>query len=83
MDAEKLLSLAGVDTDRRVWEIQPEDGAWLVLLMGNETRTVKRTEAPADITVAEVPAAQCEGLIRAAFYAKRKGVSLGRLMGEG
>jgi hypothetical protein len=54
----------------------------ILLIMGNESRRLKEVDAPFRILVNEVPSEQCTGLVKAAFFAKRSGISLGRLLTE-
>ena len=81
-DARELLRVAGMDPGRKVWEIQLEDGAFTLLLMGTENRTIREMEEPVRLAVMETKEAACTGLMKAAMRSKRLGVSLGRLMME-
>ena len=81
-DARELLRAAGMDPERKVWEIQLEDGAFTLLLMGTENRTIREMEEPVRLAVMETKEAACTGLMKAAMRSKRLGVSLGRLMME-
>ncbi len=81
-DAQALLLLCGMPETAPVWEIQWEEGKYALLLMSRENRIVRTVEGEPPIHVMEVNGVLCEGLMRAAFAAKRMGVSLGRLMLE-
>ena len=81
-EADRLLELAGLSAGMPVWEIQEEEDAVILLIMGNESRRLKEVDAPFRILVNEVPSEQCTGLVKAAFFAKRSGISLGRLLTE-
>ena len=81
-DAKKLLQAAGMDPERKVWEIQLEDGTFTLLLMGTENRTIREMEEPVRLAVMETKEAACTGLMKAAMRSKRLGVSLGRLIME-
>ena len=76
----ELLQAAGMDPERKVWEIQLEDGAFTLLLMGTENRTIKELDEPVRLVVMETKEAACTGLMKAAMCSKRLGVSLGRLL---
>ena len=79
-DARELLQAAGMDPERKVWEIQLEDGAFTLLLLGTENRTIKELDEPVRLVVMETKEAACTGLMKAAMCSKRLGVSLGRLL---
>jgi hypothetical protein len=81
-DAQALLLLCGMPETAPVWEIQWEEGEYALLLLGQENRPLRTVEGEPPIHVMEVNGVLCEGLMRAAFAAKRMGVSLGRLMLE-
>ena len=78
-DAKEILKLCGFDTDLNVWEIQYEDEVG-VYILGQKSAKLKIVEFDKKYCFYEVDKDKCEALIKAAFYAKRKGVSLGRLM---
>lgn len=59
-----------------------EDGAFTLLLMGTESRTIREMEEPVRLVVMETNEAACTGLMKAAMRSKRLGVSLGRLIME-
>ena len=75
-DAQYLLGKCGLPDNTPVWEIQVEHPMPL-LILGNSHRLIKRID---DIEVIETEREPCEGLIKATFYAKKKGISLGRMM---
>ncbi len=81
-DARELLLRCAMPEDAPVWEIQWEDNEYVLLLLGQEHRAIRTVESDPHIHVQEVNGSLCEGLMRAAFAAKRMGVSLGRLMLE-
>ena len=81
-DARELLLQCAMPEDAPVWEIQWEDNEYVLLLLGQEHRAIRTVESDPHIHVQEVNGSLCEGLMRAAFAAKRMGVSLGRLMLE-
>ena len=81
-EADRLLELSGLPAGTPVWEIQEEEDCKVLLIMGRESRRIREIETPLRILVNEVPAEQCTGLIKAAFFAKRSGISLGRLLAE-
>ena len=81
-DARELLLQCAMPEDAPVWEIQWEDNEYVLLLLGQEHRAIRTVESDPHIHVQEVNGSLCEGLMRAAFAAKRIGVSLGRLMLE-
>ena len=81
-DAKELLKAAGMDPEQKVWEIQLEDGGYVLLLLGKENREILEMQEPVRLLVQEVGETECTGLIKAAIRCKRLGVSLGRLMME-
>lgn len=76
-EAERLLALCGLPTSLPVWEIQPDEDETAILILGEEQRLICEFTAEgrryAALTVEKTP---CEGLMRAAAYAKRNGLSL-------
>ena len=81
-DAVDLLQRCGLPKDSSVWEIQWENGEFVLLLMGRENKALDTVQEDLPVHVREADAALCEGLMRAAFAARRMGVSLGRLLLE-
>ena len=81
-DARKLLACVGLDPGLPVWEIQPDDDEILLLILGEAEKPLARTEGERRIAAAEVRKDLCTGLYLAACYAKRRRVSLARLMLE-
>jgi len=79
-DAQMLLLQCGFSKTAPVWEIQWEKNEYDLLLLGNHSRAIRSIASQPPIHVFEVNKARCEGLMRAAFAARRLGVSLGRLM---
>ena len=80
-DALSLQKIAGVSKFARVWEIQPGNPT-LMLILGRQNGLFKKTALPdgRQLIVLEVTEEECEGLMRAAFYARRNHVSLGSLL---
>lgn len=75
-EGERLLKACALPAESRIWEIQPEDEPVLILL-GERNEAVKEAELDGKkvhILTAEKTA--CEGLMRAAAAAKRKGISI-------
>ena len=79
-DARELLKAAGMDPDQKVWEIQLEDGCFILLLLGKENRKIAEIQEPVRLLVQETGETESTGLIKAAMRCKRLGISLGRLM---
>lgn len=79
-DAEYLLKMAGLETSKRVWEIQMNEDEWLLLIMGKQNREIKTTGDAPILHVVEVPEKPCIGLMKAAFAAKNRKESLARLL---
>ena len=79
-DKEELLKLAGLPLDIPVWEIQYDEDEIDLLLLGKESKTIKDLTGEYKIFIREVPMEACVGLLKAAFCAKRKKISLGRLL---
>ena len=76
-EAERLLKLCGLPSGLPVWEIQPDEGETALLILSDRQEILKRFEADGvRYTVLTVDRFPCEGLMRAAAYAKRTGVSL-------
>ena len=78
-EAERILALAGLPRDLPVWEIQADD-EFDVLVFGDERGEARRYESDGLavnlFTLSPADRTECEGLVRALFYAKRKGISL-------
>ena len=81
-DARELLKAAGMDPEQKVWEIQLEDGCYILLLLGKENREILEMQEPVRLFVQEAGETECTGVMKAAMRCKRLGVSLGRLMME-
>ena len=81
-DAQTLLLQCGFSDTVPVWEIQWENDEYYLLLLGEKSRAIRSIACQPPIHVSEVNKARCDGLMRAAFAARRLGVSLGRLMLE-
>ena len=81
-DAQTLLLQCGFSDTVPVWEIQWENDEYYLLLLGEKSRAIRSIASQPPIHVSEVNKARCDGLMRAAFAARRLGVSLGHLMLE-
>lgn len=79
-DKEELLKLADLPLDIPVWEIQYDEDEIDLLLLGKESKTIKELTGENKIFIREVPMEACVGALKVAFYAKRKKISLGRLL---
>lgn len=75
-DAEQLLELCGLSPNLPVWEIQVEDEIHLLLLGDSNESLGQYINEGTTINVYYAATKSCEGLIRAAFYAKRNNISL-------
>ena len=81
-DAKALLTLCALPADCPVWEIQLEKSI-LLLLMGEDQKEIGSFhQGKTEIHVSSVNAVLCDGLMRAAFHAKHRGVSLARVFLE-
>lgn len=79
-DAKNLLALCNLPTNLPVWEIQIEEEI-LLLLLGDRNKPLGRYEKDGTVVnVYQVEAKPCEGLVSAAFYAKRSRVSLATVL---
>lgn len=79
-DAEHLLKLADMDETADVWEIQVEDDALILYLLGDVNREIKQLSEPIKLFIGEANRVSCTGLMKAAFFAKRNQISLGRIL---
>lgn len=78
-DAKQLLALCNLPTNLPVWEIQIEEEI-LLFLLGDSNKPLGRYEKnDTIINVYQVASKPCEGLVSAAFYAKRNNISLGNV----
>ena len=76
-EAKRLLRLLGLPEDTPVWEIQPDEEETALLILGDENAKIKEVQADGmKYEVISVRRAPCEGLMRAAVYARERGVSL-------
>ncbi len=76
-EAKRLLRLAELHEDLPVWEIQPDEDETALLILSDRQEVLKRFEADGRLyTVLTVETEPCEGLIKAAAFAKRSGISL-------
>lgn len=81
-DAEYLLKCVDLPKETKVWEIQLEEEINLFIL-GKKNSLVKQESADGEtVNIFEVKSEECEGLIKAAFYAKRKKLSLVKVLLE-
>ena len=79
-DKEALLKLADLPLDIPVWEIQYDEDEIALLLLGKESKAIKELTGENKIFIREAPKEACVGLLKACFYAKRKKISLARLL---
>ena len=79
-DATALLKRAGLDTNIPVWEIQIEEDENTLLLLGKENKLLFTVDGPMRLSVMEVDGNRATSLIKAAFYCKKNGVSLARVL---
>lgn len=79
-DAATLLKRAGLDTNIPVWEIQIEEDENSLLLLGKENKLLFTVDAPMRLSVMEVDGNRATGLIKTAFYCKKNGISLARVL---
>lgn len=79
-DAALLLKTAGMAPDEKVWEIQTEEDRFLLLIMGAEDQMPQPAEQMPPIFTGTVAERKCMGLLKAALYAKRNRISLGRVI---
>ena len=77
-DAMELLSLCGLDTELPVWEIQPEEEILLLIMAPEAGEPIRYEVDGKTVIVAETEERCCEGIMKAAFYAKRNRKSLVR-----
>lgn len=78
-EAKRLLALFGLPAQTPVWEIQPDEEETALLILGDENAKIKEVQADGmKYEVISVLRAPCEGLMRAAVYARERGVSLMR-----
>lgn len=78
-EAKRLLALFGLPAETPVWEIQPDEEETALLILGDENAKIKEVQADGmKYEVISVRKAPCEGLMRAAVYARERGVSLMR-----
>lgn len=81
-DAKYLLELCGMDTNLLVWEIQPEDEMYLFILSDCNRKLGSYCHEGMTVQAFSVNEKECEGLIRAAFYARRNRVSQAKVLLE-
>ena len=79
-DAMQLLALCNLPTNFPVWEIQIEEEI-LLLVMGDSNKSLGQFKKHNTVVnVYQVASKPCEGLISAAFCAKRNNVSLANVL---
>lgn len=80
-DAHALQKLAGVSRFARVWEIQPGSPT-LMMILGRQNALFKKTALPdgTPLVVLEVMEEECDGLMKAAFCAKRLRTSIAGML---
>lgn len=82
-EARRLLALCGLPEDAPVWEVQPGEDETAILLLGDNNRPIKEFELDGmRYVAAETERVPCEGLMKAAVHARRKGVSLMRFLSK-
>ena len=79
-DAAALLKRAGLDTSIPVWEIQVEEDEYNLLLLGKDNKLLLTADEPMKLSVMEVNRDRATSLIKAAFYCKKNGISLARVL---
>ena len=79
-DAAALLSRGGFDPDLPVWEIQPDEDAITLLILGKEQRLLRQLPGDSLLQIGEAPAERCKALFQASCYARRNHISLARLL---
>lgn len=81
-EAKRLLRLFGLPAETPVWEIQPDEDETSLLIMsgaGGGSKLIRSLELDgARYEALLVDPIPCEGLMRAAVYARERGVSLMR-----
>ena len=78
-DAIQILQKCGYDCNLKIWEIQCEDEIG-VYVLGQKSKKLNTVQLDKPYCFYETDESKCEALIKAAFFAKRNNVSLGRLM---
>ena len=81
-DAQALLHSCSLPDNARVWEIQPEEATALILLGSKNEALETRTVDGRTVHIRTAEEVCCDGLIKAAFTAKRQKVSLARVLIE-
>lgn len=79
-DAEFLLAQCNLKRTERVWEIQLEDEILLLIMKARPGEPQKHVVNGRTMIVIEVDEVCCEGLMKAAVYAKRNKISLAHAM---
>lgn len=78
-EAARVLAICGLPADARVWEIQPDEDGTAVLILGEENAKIREVCADGtDYEVLSVRETPCEGLMKAAVFAREKGICLMR-----
>lgn len=76
-DGKYLLKNCGYDENLNVWEIQVDEDELALLILSDETRFKESSIVEGvKVEVIEVERTQCEGLMRATFYARRNHISI-------
>ena len=82
-EAARVLAICGLPADARVWEIQPDEDGTAVLILGEENGKLKEVQADGiSYEVLSVRETPCEGLMKAAVFAREKGICLMRAAEE-
>lgn len=83
-EVAELLEKCGLPADSAVWEVQPDADGTAILLLGDRNAVIKELTAEGrKITVLTAEKLSCEGLMRAAIFARRTGISLMRAVSRG
>lgn len=78
----QLKELLGLSENEKIWEVQPDDEPLILLLAKQEGNIEKLYVAGQCYHIGKVDELCCEGLMRAAFCAKRTRCSLARILIE-
>lgn len=78
-DARYILEKCGLKKDLPVWEIQDDDEELYLLILGDKSDLIKKAVVDdLKIVVIETEKAMCEGLMKAAIFARKNKISLVR-----
>jgi len=82
IDAKFLLELCNLDKELDVWEIQVDEDILLFIMKDKFEKLGIYKSGGLTIHVFYIDKMQCEGLVKAIFYAKRNKISLVRVLLE-